>query len=202
MESSKSIALFADGMNLEIPSPALTEMDLLNLSFAGGELLRCGIRLGGIMQPFVRSAQDLMTVRESLDERGLSFVKIFAKIENMSGASNLESLLPYADEIIIARGDLGNAVGLTALSVVQKRIEKICKKHDMPYMVVTQMLNSMMEHPVPTRAEVSDIAHAVYHGAGSVMLTGETAAGKYPLEAIRYLVNTSEEMLSYMKDEE
>ncbi len=97
-----------------------------------------------------------------------------------------------ADVIIIARGDLGNDMPLWELPRVQKRIEDACHKAGKPYIVVTQMLASMERNPVPTRAEVSDIYHAVYHGAWGVMLTGETAVGAYPVEAIRYLANTAE----------
>lgn len=85
---------------------------------------------------------------------------------------------------------------LWELPAVQKRIQDICRVHSMPYMVVTQMLDSMMEHPVPTRAEVSDIFHAVYHGASSIMLTGETAAGKYPREAMKYFSETAKSALA------
>ena len=119
------------------------------------------------------------------------FIAIFAKIENQIGVENLENILPEADVIVIARGDLGNDMPLWELPKVQKQIEETCKKHQKPYIVVTQMLASMEVHPVPTRAEVSDIYHAVYHGAWGVMLTGETAVGKYPVEAIRYMANTA-----------
>ncbi|MEE1466012.1 MAG: pyruvate kinase, partial [Clostridium sp.] len=107
-----------------------------------------------------------------------------------------KELLPHCDQIVIARGDLGNAMPLWGLPAVQKSIQDICKEHSMPYMVVTQMLDSMMEHPIPTRAEVSDVFHAVYHGASSIMLTGETAAGKYPLQAMEYFCETAKSALS------
>ena len=103
-----------------------------------------------------------------------------------------------ADEIVIARGDLGNAVPLWKLPGLQKRIAARCKAQGRPFMVVTQMLASMEHSPVPTRAEVSDIYNAVMDGASSVMVTGETAVGAYPVEVIRYLSNTVSEALAYM----
>ena len=147
------------------------------------------------MQPFVRNAQDLITVRETLQSIGNPDLQVYAKIENMEGVARLEELFPYCDQIVIARGDLGNAMPLWELPAVQKRIQDICRAHSMPYMVVTQMLDSMMEHPVPTRAEVSDIFYAVYHGASSIMLTGETAAGRYPQEAMKYFSETAKSAL-------
>ena len=108
------------------------------------------------------------------------------------GVANMDSIIPEADVIVIARGDLGNDMPLWELPKVQKEIEVACKKYNKPYIVVTQMLASMENNPVPTRAEVSDIFHAVYHGAWGVMVTGETAIGKYPVEVIKYLKNTAE----------
>lgn len=190
LKSSKSIAL----VNCEVKTPTLTESDIKNLSLAS----KYGVT--GIMQPFVRNEEDLKTVRKVMNENGLHDCKLFAKIENQSGVDQLENLIDYCDEIIIARGDLGNAVGLSNLPSVQKHIEKICKKKNKPYMVVTEMLHSMHANPVPTRAEVSDIYHAVYHGANSIMLTGETAAGKYPVEAMRYFVETANTALKDKED--
>lgn len=181
LTSSKSIAL----VDVKVMTPTLTESDIKNLKLAK----KYGVT--GIMQPFVRNQQDLITVKETLKEVGASDLKLYAKIENMDGVRNLESLLPYTDYIIIARGDLGNAMPLYELPRVQKLIQSVCQSHHVPYMIVTQMLNSMIENAVPTRAEVSDIFYAVYHGADSIMLTGETAAGKYPLEAMKYFVNTA-----------
>lgn len=181
LTSNKSIAL----TNIKIDVPTLTQSDIHNLKIAK----KYGVT--GIMQPFVRNKEDLITVKKTLEELNASDLKIYAKIENMEGVNNLEDLLPYANCIIVARGDLGNAMPLYELPKVQKSIQTICKKHHVPYMIVTQMLNSMIENAVPTRAEVSDIFYAVYHGANSIMLTGETAAGKYPLEAMEYFVKTA-----------
>ena len=109
----------------------------------------------------------------------------------------VDSFLDDADEIIIARGDLGNAMPLWELPAAQKRIAAACRKRNKPFMVVTQMLSSMEHAAVPTRAEVSDIFNAVLDGAASVMVTGETAAGEYPAEVIRYLANTVREAEKY-----
>lgn len=186
LKSSKSVAL----SGVSVPSPTLTEADMNNLR----EAYKYAVT--GIMQPFVRNAQDLKNVREALKQTGNETLKIFAKIENMAGVEQIYDLVDHCDEIIIARGDLGNAAGLTKLPSVQHYLEKVCHEKNKPYMVVTQMLQSMHNNAVPTRAEVSDIYHAVYNGASSIMLTGETAAGKYPVEAMRYFVKTAKMALN------
>lgn len=168
----------------KINSPTLTKADLENIRLAK----EMGVT--GVMQPFVRGREDLECVKNALQEAGAEEVKLFAKIENLDGVRKLEELLPGADEIVIARGDLGNAVHLWDLPSVQREISQKCLVTGKPFMVVTQMLASMERNPVPTRAEVNDIFHAVLDGASSVMVTGETAAGDYPVEVIRYLVNT------------
>ena len=165
----------------KINSPTLTKADLENIRLAK----EMGVT--GVMQPFVRGREDLECVKNALKEAGAEDVKLFAKIENLDGVRKLEELLPGADEIVIARGDLGNAVHLWDLPSVQREISQKCLVTGKPFMVVTQMLASMERNPVPTRAEVNDIFHAVLDGASSVMVTGETAAGDYPVEVIRYL---------------
>ena len=180
LKSRKSVAI--PGLNLWLP--ALTESDRANLRAAKD------YGVTGVMQPFVRCREDLETVRAELDANGCAEVRLFAKIENRVGLEKLPELLPACDEIVIARGDLGNAVPLWELPVLQKRIAAACRRAGRPFMVVTQMLASMERSPVPTRAEVSDIFNAVLDGASSVMVTGETAAGAWPVEAMRYFVNT------------
>ena len=181
LSGKKSIALSGSTVDM----PALTESDLENIKAAES------FGVTGVMQPFVRSAKDLQDVRKALDDSGGKNIKIYAKIENLTGVENLESFFDYAGEIVIARGDLGNAVPLWELPGVQKDIAKRCSDHFMPFMVVTQMLTSMEHSKVPTRAEVSDIYNAVLDGASSVMVTGETAIGQYPVEVIRYLARTA-----------
>ena len=183
LTSRKSIKL--KNPNVVLDLPVLTEHDLNNVRRAA----EYGVT--GLMQPFVHSGHQLQQVRKALEENGAAQVKIFAKIENMQGVAALDDILPYADEIIIARGDLGNDMELWQLPMVQKKIAAACRKAGKPFMVVTQMLASMERNPVPTRAEVSDIFNAVCDGAGSVMVTGETAVGAHPVEVIRYLANTA-----------
>lgn len=179
-------------VDVNVQMPVLTEHDLENIRNAK----KYGVT--ALMQPFVFSGEDLKQVREVLKEEKAEDIQIFAKIENKMGVENLESIIPEADMIVIARGDLGNDMPLWELPVVQKKIESVCKKYKKTYLVVTQMLASMEQNPVPTRAEVSDIFHAILHGAKAVMVTGETAVGKYPVEVIRYLANTSKEAEKFL----
>ncbi len=181
LQSRKSIA--APG--LTVPSPTLTAEDLENLKIAK----QCGVT--GVMLPFVRGAEDIRTLRRALDEAGAPEIRIFAKIENMTGVRTLPEFLHLVDEVVIARGDLGNAMPLWELPRCQKQLSAACRAAGVPFMVVTQMLDSMCTRAVPTRAEVSDIYNAVLDGAASVMLTGETAAGQYPVEAMEFLVRTA-----------
>ena len=187
LTSRKSIAI--EGVS--IPLPVLTKNDKKNL-----KLLR-KYHVTGVMLPFVQNADDLITLRKELSSDGMDYIRIFAKIESLKGVENLPSLLPFCDEIVIARGDLGNALSLPKLPAIQKKIANICLHAKKPFMVVTQMLASMEENPVPTRAEVTDIFQAVLDGASSLMLTGETAIGNYPEEAIKILAETSEESLRF-----
>ena len=188
LSGRKSIAI----ENTDIPAPALTDEDLENISDAG----KYGVY--AVMQPFVRSKDDLINVRAALNNAGCSNVRIFAKIENKQGINNLQEILQYADEIVIARGDLGNAMPLWQLPAAQKMIAAKCRSAGKPFMVVTQMLASMENSQIPTRAEVSDIFNAVCDGASSVMVTGETASGRYPDKAILYLANTAKEAEKYI----
>lgn len=175
----------------DVKMPVLTEHDVENIRLAG----EYGVT--ALMQPFVLDGEDLAYVRKTLQANGAGNVRIFAKIENRTGVKHLAGILPEADAVIIARGDLGNDMPLWELPSVQKQVERACHEAGKPYVVVTQMLASMEEHSVPTRAEVSDIFHAVYCGAYGVMITGETAVGKYPVEAVRYLANTAREAELY-----
>ena len=117
----------------------------------------------------------------------------------MAGVEKLPELLPYCDEIVIARGDLGNSMKLWELPAVQKQIARRCREAGRDFMVVTQMLDSMIRNPVPTRAEVSDIFNAVLDGASSVMVTGETATGAHPVCTIRYLSKSVREAEAYLQ---
>lgn len=183
LQSHKSIKIKDKNIKL----PPLTDHDIENIKLAK----EYGVT--ALMQPFVLEGEDLKYVRSIVKEYGAEDIQIFAKIENRLGVENIDSILPESDVIIIARGDLGNDMPLWELPRVQKQIEEACKKAEVPYVVVTQMLASMETNPVPTRAEVSDIFHAVFHGAYGIMITGESAIGKYPIEAVKYMTNTAKE---------
>lgn len=187
LESKKSVALPGHALC----TPAMTETDRDHIRMAQS------FGVTGVMQPFVRSAEDLLAVRSAINAAGGTALRLFAKIENAEGIAHLPALIPHCDEIVIARGDLGNAMPLWELPAAQKCISIACRDANRDFMVVTQMLDSMMHRAVPTRAEVSDIFNAVLDGASSVMLTGETASGEYPVEAIRYLVRTVREAEAY-----
>ena len=188
LESRKSAAL----PGVAIQTPAMTEADRAQLRRARD------FGVTAVMQPFVRGREDLLEVRRALAEAGCPEIRLFAKIENRVGVEKLAELIPCCDEIVIARGDLGNAMELWELPAVQKRVAAACRAAGRDFMVVTQMLDSMTHRQVPTRAEVSDVFNAVLDGAASVMVTGETAAGDYPVRTIRYLARTAREAERYM----
>ena len=185
----KSVA--APGLTVELP--ALTEEDHQNLRLAA----QMGVT--GVMQSFVRGREDLLALREALRQYGGEHIRIFAKVENRQGLETLPDWIDLADCIVIARGDLGNAVPLWQLPAIQKGIAALCIARGKPFLVVTQLLASMEERAVPTRAEVSDIFNAVLDGAWALMLTGETAAGRYPAEAMAYLCNTVVEAMRFLQ---
>ena len=180
LEGRKSVALPGS----HIQTAALTEQDRAQIHQAK----EYGVT--AVMQPFVRSREDLQELRCALDEAGCRQLRLLAKVENRAGIAALPELIPCCDEIVIARGDLGSAVELWELPAVQKQIARTCREAGRDFMVVTQMLDSMIHRPVPTRAELSDVFNAVLDGAASVMVTGETAVGEYPVAVIRYLANT------------
>ncbi len=181
LKSRKSLSIL--GVQPDVPT--LTAEDLANLDLAG----EMGVT--HILQPFVRGRQDIETLRAELDRRGLGHVRIMAKIENRLGLDHLDEIIRYADQICIARGDLGNSMPLWELPRVQKDIAGRCVRAGREFCLVTQLLWSMEQRAVPTRAEVLDIYNGVLDGASSLMLTGETAVGKFPVQAMEYLVKTA-----------
>jgi len=181
LKSRKSLSI----LGVQPDTPTLTQEDLANLDLAG----EMGVT--HILQPFVRGKKDLDTLRSALDVRGLTHVRIMAKIENATGLAHLDEIIAHTDEVCIARGDLGNSMPLWELPKVQKDIASRCVKANRPFCLVTQLLWSMEQRAVPTRAEVLDIYNGVLDGASSLMLTGETAVGKYPVQAMDYLVKTA-----------
>ena len=174
--SRKSLAV----VGRELPAPALTELDIENLRHAK----EYGVT--GIMQPFVRGREDLETVRRAMAKTGTEHLKIYAKIENQTGLHKLDEIIPLADVVICARGDLGQAMPLWELPRAQALIVRKCRAASRDFMISTQMLHSMHHSAVPTRAEVTDVYQAAKSGAQYLLLTGETAVGEYPAEAMRY----------------
>jgi len=181
--SKKSLSL----LGAEVDTPTLTPSDLENLGLAG----QLGVT--HILQPFVRSRRDIEVLRDTLDSLGLGRVQIMAKIEEQRGLNRLDEVMEAADQVCIARGDLGNSIPLWKLPAIQKDIARRCREAGKPFCLVTQLLWSMEQRPVPTRAEVCDIYNGVLDGASSLMLTGETAVGRWPVQAMDYLVKTARE---------
>lgn len=142
-------------------------------------------RVDYIAGSFIRRADDVRILREFLDDNGGKDIGIIAKIECKEAISNIEAIAGEADQILVARGDMGVEIGFEKVPAVQKRIIRRCREAGKAVIVATQLIESMTENPVPTRAEVSDIANAVYDGATDLLVTGETAAGKYPVEVVK-----------------
>lgn len=180
----KSIAL----PNTEIPMEYMSEVDKKDILF--------GIKEGMdyIAISFTRSKDDVLTIRKFLDENGGKKVKIISKIENYQGIANLDEIIEVSDGIMVARGDLGVETSFKEIPKLQKEIINKCNKAGKLVITATQMLESMINSNVPTRAEVSDVAGAVYDQSGAVMLSGETAMGNFPIEACHTMSEIVEEI--------
>ena len=172
--------------DVELNTEALTEKDRRFIANA------IELELDYIAHSFVRNAADIAAVSELLDA-GKSSVRIIAKIENRQGVKNIDEILRAADGIMVARGDLGIEIPLEEVPLIQKELIRSCRKAGKPVITATQMLQSMQENPLPTRAEVNDVANAVYDGTDAVMLSGETAQGRYPVEAVSMMNRIVEE---------
>ncbi|MDE6301183.1 MAG: pyruvate kinase [Muribaculaceae bacterium] len=172
---------------VSIALPAVTERDRRNIGYA----VELGVDF--VAHSFVRSADDVRQVQSILDELG-SQIKIISKIENQEGVDNFDEILAESYGIMIARGDLGIEVAPERIPGIQLMMINKCIAAHKPVIVATQMLHSMIEHPRPTRAEVSDVAGAVYQRADAMMLSGETAYGKYPVEAVRIMSSVAAEV--------
>lgn len=180
--------------NVKVKLPALTQKDKDDIVFGIGQ----GIDF--IAASFVRSAECIKEIKALLKEHNASHIQVIAKIENAEGIENIDDIIYYSDGIMVARGDLGVEIPPEMLPNLQKVIIKKCNERYKPVITATQMLDSMMRNPRPTRAEVTDVANAIYDGTDAVMLSGETAAGKYPLEALKMMAQiaeTTEQHLDY-----
>ena len=179
---------------VEIRLPGITEKDTNDIKFG----LKEGINF--IFASFVRKAQDVLDIRQLLEEAHCEYVKIFPKIESQEGIDNIDEILKVSDGLMVARGDMGVEIPTEDVPVVQKALIKKCNALGKPVITATQMLDSMQRNPRPTRAEANDVANAIYDGTDAVMLSGETAAGDYPLEAVqtmaRIAVRTEETLVN------
>lgn len=178
---------------VHISLPALTEKDKVFVNWA------IDADIDFIAHSFVRNKEDLLEVQEILDSRK-SHLKIISKIENQQGIDNLDEILSHCYGVMIARGDLGVEIPAEKIPLIQKRLIQRCRARKKPVIVATQMLHSMIENPRPTRAEVSDVANAIQQSTDAIMLSGETASGKYPVEAVktmsRIALETEESILT------
>ena len=179
---------------VKINLPALTEKDIKDIEF--------GISQGidYIAASFVRKSSDVLAIREVLEKNNATHIQIISKIENQEGIDNIDSILEVSDGIMVARGDLGVEIPTQEIPIAQKMMIKKCNELGKPVITATQMLDSMMRNPRPTRAEVTDVANAIYDGTDAIMLSGETAAGKYPIEAVKTMATIAkrtEETLKY-----
>lgn len=171
---------------VHIDLPALTDKDIYNINLAIDE------DIDFIAHSFVRSAADVKAVQDILDARG-SDIKIISKIENQEGVDNIDEIIEASYGIMIARGDLGIEVPIERIPGIQRNIIRKCVKAKKPVIVATQMLHSMISNPRPTRAEVTDIANAIYYRTDALMLSGETASGKYPVESVQTMAQIAEQ---------
>ncbi|WP_243200738.1 pyruvate kinase [Lawsonibacter celer] len=180
LSSNKSINI----PDVHILLPSLTDKDREDIAFAVEN------DFDFIAASFVRKASDVEDIRSELHKHGGDDIRIIAKIENREGVTNLDDIIAASDGVMVARGDLGVEIPAYEVPILQKRMIKSTIRQGKPVITATQMLDSMIRNPRPTRAEVSDVANAVFDGTSCVMLSGETASGKYPLEALKTMVNT------------
>lgn len=169
--------------NVEIPMPYLNDVDKSDLLF--------GIEhnVEYIAASFVRCADDLKKLRKFLKDNGGQDIKVISKIENGQGINNFDEILELSDGIMVARGDMGVEINFEKIHAIQKMMIEKCNREGKIVVTATQMLESMTENPRPTRAEVSDVANAIYDGTTVIMLSGESAAGRHPVEAVRTMAN-------------
>lgn len=178
--------------NVPVRLPAITDKDREDIKFGISQ----GIDF--IAASFVRNAECIIEIRSWLRECNAPYIPIIAKIENAEGIRNIDEIIRSADGIMVARGDMGVEIPAQEVPYIQKEIIKKCNDNFKPVITATQMLDSMIRNPRPTRAEVTDVANAVYDGTDAVMLSGETAQGKYPLESLKMMVQIVENTESHL----
>jgi pyruvate kinase len=166
---------------IRVNLPAITKKDRADILFAMEQ------ELDFIALSFVREAADVRELRELMGDKA-GKIKVISKIEDQSGVANIEEIINESDGIMVARGDLGVEINVAELPNVQRRIVKLCAEQGKRVIVATHLLESMIENPIPTRAEVTDVANAIYEEVDAVMLSGETTVGKYPIRCVEQLV--------------
>ena len=165
--------------NTAISLPALTEKDKEDAIFA------LGLEVDWMALSFVRTPEDLRMLRDLIDEHSDYRVPVIAKIEKPEAVANIDALIPYCDGLMVARGDLGVEIPMEDVPLIQKKLVRRAKRARIPVIIATQMMETMIDNPVPTRAEVNDVANSIMDGADAVMLSGETSVGKHPMKVIQ-----------------
>ena len=191
-----------DRKNVNIPGatsklPAITEKDIADLVFG----IENGVDF--VAASFIRKAADVLDIRKILEDNGGGHIQIIAKIENQEGVDNARDILKVCDGVMVARGGLWVEIATGEMPLIQKRLIKRANEAGKPVITATQMLDSMMRNPRPTRAEVTDVANSIIDGTDAIMLSGETAAGKYPVETVLTMSSIAERIekeLDYGKD--
>lgn len=178
--------------NVSVKLPAITDKDREDIIFGISQ----GIDF--IAASFVRDADAIREIKSILKEHGAEHIDVIAKIENGEGIKNIDRIINAADGIMVARGDMGVEIPAYDVPHVQKMIVRKCNKKYKPVIIATQMLDSMIRNPRPTRAEVTDVANAIHEGTDAIMLSGETAMGKYPVEALKMMVQIAESTEQYL----
>ena len=178
---------------VRISLPGITEKDAADIRFG----IEQGIDF--IAASFVRKASDVLEIRELLERHGAGHIQIISKIENQEGVDNLDEILEVSDGLMVARGDLGVEIPAEEVPLVQKRMIEKCNMAGKPVITATQMLDSMQRNPRPTRAEASDVANAIFDGTDAIMLSGETAAGKYPVESVETMSRIAMKAEAHLK---
>ncbi|MCT8137397.1 pyruvate kinase [Anaerobacillus sp. CMMVII] len=182
--------------NVSVNLPGITEKDANDIRFGIEQ------KVDFIAASFVRRATDVLEIRELLETNGASGIHIIPKIENQEGVDNIDEILEVSDGLMVARGDLGVEIPAEEVPLVQKNLIKKCNSLGKPVITATQMLDSMQRNPRPTRAEASDVANAIFDGTDAIMLSGETAAGTYPVESVQTMNKIAVRAESALKYEE